>query len=447
MAQNAPIRPSGSEKLQHPSIALEGPADALLESRLLAMFSRIEALHDVRAKVNEGVVELYGTVPRMESKKTAQDLASRLEGVAYVENRIEEQTDIETRVSPTIKKVELFFSRILERLPVVGIAGGILVLFYWIPRLLFRWDQLYVRLGIDPLIRNLIRQVLRSLIFLLGLVLALEILDLTTLVRALIGTAGLIGISLGLAFRHVAENYFAGLFLSVQSPFSMNDLIQVDRYEGKVVRLSSREMVLMTLEGNHLRIPNSIAYQSVIVNFTRNPLRRFDFEVGVSVAEDLKFVKIVGCEALSSMKGVLTNPEPSMSVERLGDYNVIVRFFGWVDQREADLFKVRSQAIRTVKTALDKAGITMPEPIQSVLLRPQAVDKIPEVKEEPPPFTVAEIGVDEADVAVDTQLDKQIEKDRAASTEKSLLKSDWHSSQFGNGKFVIRSRAAYSRPR
>ncbi len=30
----------------------------------------------------------------------------------------------------------------------------------------------------------------------------------------------------------------------------------------------------------------------------------------------------------------------------------------------------------------------------------------------------------EADVAVDTQLDKQIEKDRAASTEKSLLKSD-----------------------
>jgi small conductance mechanosensitive channel len=421
MAQNTPISPSGSDKVQNISIALEGPADALLESRLLAMFARIEALQDVRAKVNEGVVELYGTVPRKESKKIAQDLASRLEGVVYVENRIEEQTDIENRVSPTIKKVQQFLSRIVQQLPVVGIAGGVLVLFYWIPRLLFRWDRLYVRVGIDPLIRNLIRQVLRSLIFLLGLVLALEILDLTTLVRALIGTAGLIGISLGFAFRHVAENYLAGLFLSVQSPFSMNDLIQVDRYEGKVVRLSSREIVLMTLEGNHLRIPNSIAYQSIIVNFTRNPLRRFDFEVGVSVAEDLKFVKIAGCEALRGMKGVLTNPEPFMRVERLGDYNVIVRFFGWVDQREADLLKAKSQAIRTVKTALEKADITMPEPMQSVLLRPQAVDKIPHVKQEPPTFTVAELGVDEADVAVDTQLDRQIEKDRATSTEKSLL--------------------------
>jgi small-conductance mechanosensitive channel len=388
------------------------------------MFARIEALHDVRAKVNEGVVELYGTVPRTESKKTAQDLASRLEGVVYVENRIQEQTDIETRVSPTIKKVELFLTRIVERLPVVVIAGVILVLFYWIPRLLFRWDQLYVRFGIDPLIRNLIRQVLRSFIFLLGLMLALEILDLTTLVGALIGTAGLIGISLGFAFRHVAENYLAGLFLSVQSPFSMNDLIQVDKYEGKVVRLNSREMVLMTLEGNHLRIPNSIAYQSVIINFSRNPLRRFDFEVGVGLAEDLKVVRMVGCEALRGMKGVLTHPEPFMIIERLGDYNVIVRFLWWVDQREADVFKVKSQAIRTVKTALDQAEIAMPEPIQSVRLRPLAVDEIPEVEEEPPPFSAAESGVDEADVAVDTQLDKQIEKDRAASMEKSLLKSD-----------------------
>ncbi len=397
MAQNVPIRPSGSEKLQHPTIALEGPADALLESRLLAMFARIEALHDVRAKVNEGVVELYGTVARMESKKTAQDLASRLEGVVYVENRIEEQTDIETRVNPTIKKVQLVFTRIVERLPVVGIAIVVLILFYWIPRLLFRWDQLYARFGIDPLIRNLIRQALRSFIFLLGLMLALEILDLTTLVGALIGTAGLIGISLGLGFRHVAENYLAGLFLSVRSPFSMNDLIQVDRYEGKVVRLSSREMVLMTLDGNHLRIPNSIAYQSVIINFTRNPLRRFDFEVGVSVAEDLKFVRLVGCEALRGMTGVLTHPEPSMGVERLGNYNVIVCFYGWVDQREADLLKVKSQAIRTVKTALDKAGITIPEPMQSVLLRPRSGDKIAEVKQEVPPLTAAEIEVDEAD--------------------------------------------------
>ena len=102
-----------------------------------------------------------------------------------------------------------------------------------------------------------------------------------------------------------------------------------------------------------------------------------------------------------------------------------MRFFGWVDQREADLLKVKSQAIRTVKTALDKAGISMPEPIQSVLLRLRAVDKIPEAKaEELQPFSATELGVEEADVAVYTQLDKQIEKDRAVYNQKSLLKSD-----------------------
>ena len=232
---------------------------------------------------------------------------------------------METRISPNIEKVQQSLNKVVQQLPMVGIAVGLLALFYLISRLLLRWDQLYMRLGIDPLIRNLIRHVLRSFILLLGLVLALDILELTTLVGALIGTAGLVGIAFGFAFRHVAENYLSGLFLSVQSPFSVSDLIQVDGYEGKVVRLSFREMVLMTLEGNHVRIPNSKVYQSLITNFTRNPLRRFDFEVGVGVAEDLSFVKIIGCEALLNMKGVLTDPEPFMIIERLGDYNVIVR--------------------------------------------------------------------------------------------------------------------------
>jgi small conductance mechanosensitive channel len=36
----------------------------------------------------------------------------------------------------------------------------------------------------------------------------------------------------------------------------------------------------MTLDGNHLRIPNSTVFKAVILNYTRNPQRRFEFDLG-----------------------------------------------------------------------------------------------------------------------------------------------------------------------
>ena len=54
----------------------------------------------------------------------------------------------------------------------------------------------------------------------------------------------------------VMSSALAGLLLSVRHPFEPNDLVSIDGDEGKVVRLTSRSTVLLTLAGNHLRIPN-----------------------------------------------------------------------------------------------------------------------------------------------------------------------------------------------
>jgi hypothetical protein len=47
----------------------------------------------------------------------------------------------------------------------------------------------------------------------------------------------------------------------------------------------------------------------------------------------------------------------------VGDSNILIQFFGWIDQREADWFKSRSLAIAGVKEALEEAGFALPEPI------------------------------------------------------------------------------------
>jgi hypothetical protein len=91
------------------------------------------------------------------------------------------------------------------------------------------------------------------------------------------------------------------VMLSVRQPFRPNDHVVIDGKEGRVIRLTSRATVLMTLDGNHLRIPNGAVFKAVILNYTRNAERRFDFKLGVD-AEDV-------AEAIESAGATLEDTE------------------------------------------------------------------------------------------------------------------------------------------
>jgi small-conductance mechanosensitive channel len=122
------------------------------------------------------------------------------------------------------------------------------------------------------------------------------------------------------------------------------------------------------------------------------------------------------------MEGVLLDPAPFMIVEKLGDYNVLVRFFGWIDQRKADFAKVRGEAIRRIKLALDEAGIEMPEPIQTIRVqRLRAAPSETTATAESQAQIAAERETETMDVSPDTQLDDQIRDDLAATHESNLL--------------------------
>ncbi|NIP60462.1 MAG: mechanosensitive ion channel, partial [Gemmatimonadetes bacterium] len=85
--------------------------------------------------------------------------------------------------------------------------------------------------------------------------------------------------------------------------------------------------------GNHVRIPNGQIVKGTLVNYTRNPRRRFELAVAVGPDDDLLQAISAGEEALERMEGVMDDPPAYGLVEELGDSWVTLRFFGWVDQR------------------------------------------------------------------------------------------------------------------
>ena len=180
----------------------------------------------------------------------------------------------------------------------------------------------------------------------------------------------------------------------------------------------------MTLDGNHIQVPNAIVFRETMVNFSRNPRRRFSFAVDVDPGTDLPAALDIGVETLRSMKGVMDEPAPAGVVHELAASTVTLRYFGWVDRREADFLRVRGEALRLVKTALDDAGVSMPSPEYRVALRGEAPPgPAPGRDARGPAPAPGLVEAEQRDVSVDTTIDEQIEEDRELADEPDLLTS------------------------
>jgi small conductance mechanosensitive channel len=401
--------------------------DKAIEQRLLKIMAQIQGLEAVQVQVTAGVLTLQGEVANAQLSRDVQTLASRLEGVVYVQNMLQEQLAVRSRLAPAVEKFQQLLGSAIQMLPLFLLALLAIISFWLLGNWLSRRGGWLRRIGISELSSNLGMRVMRLLITSVGVLIALELLDATALVSAALGVAGVIGIALGFAFRNIVENYLAGILLSTRNPFAIGDQIQVGEFSGSVIRLTSRDTVLMTLDGNHLRIPNSDIITSAMTNFSRNPLRRLQFNVSVSVTLDLMAVRQLGVSTLSGMSGILPEPPPRCLIAELGDSAVILQFFAWVDQRSTDFLKARSEAIRLVKTAFDQAGIEMPEPIYRIHMAEPA-DDTTAVTSGPP-----EHGAPQVDVATDSTMAQQLEADLNSSDEENLLADQTKPHSAGKG--------------
>lgn len=391
------------------------PSDDEIARRVRTALAAIEDVTHVNVEVKAGVVVLTGTTASAAASERAEAVVSKIDGVIGVENGLKRATRVSDRVGPALQRIRELTGETLAWLPLLGVALIILLLAWFVARLVGAWTWLYSKLTRNRFARDLIRQVVRTTIFLGGVLLALEVLDATALVGAVLGTAGIVGLAIGFAFRDLFENYLASILLSVRRPFGPGDHVLIGDDEGKVVSLTTRATILRTLDGNHLRILNADVYKSRILNYSRNVLRRFDFTIGVGVDEDLVAAQEMGRQTLNEMKGIERDPGPAVVIEELGESSVQLRHYGWVDQSEADFSKVRGEAIRRVKLTFEEYGFDMPEPIQRIRVERWQPSARPVT---PPP---AEALTKETDITPDRHLDEAIKKERASAGDDDLL--------------------------
>ncbi len=389
--------------------------DDSVAARLNGLFGEVNAFRGVQATVDHGVVTLAGQVADQEQRNQAIELAKASPDVVWVEAEgLRTTTDVNARLKPAVEEAWSLLQSLVARIPLLLLGLTVMAVFWvlgsWVDRRISRWT----RISEGPMVRSTVARVLRLVIVVVGVLIALELLDATSLVGAVVGTAGVFGLAVGFAFQDIVENYLAGLLLALQQPFAKDDIIEVAGVTGVVVRLTTRNTLLMTLDGNHVFLPNATVFKGALTNFSRNPHRRFDFAVGVGVEENLRDVFSCGLKTLAEMPGVSAEPAPSIRIEALGDSSVIVQVFGWVNQRDHNFLAVRTEAIRRVKEAFDRAGFDLPEPIYRVTMT--QVTAVPKVKS-PVPLDTAPV----VEIRATEELQEQVQAERIRGEEADLL--------------------------
>jgi small conductance mechanosensitive channel len=251
-------------------------------------------------------------------------------------------------------------------------------------------DAGLARLPIDLTLKPLISSLARYAILMLTLLLVVGQFGVQT--TSLIAVLGAAGLAIGLALQGTLSNVASGVMLLVLRPFRVGHFVEVaGGRQGTVREIGLFTTLLLTRDGVYVSIPNSGIFGAVVVNFTRERLRRVTFLVPVDRANDLDKAREVIVNTLGSIDGVMKEPAPSAIAFEIQEYTVV--FKARCHARSMDHWKVLWAAQQAVATALNQADVLLPvtrqapvvrnEP-QSALTRPPSLDQALDEAPQPP---------------------------------------------------------------
>jgi small-conductance mechanosensitive channel len=194
-------------------------------------------------------------------------------------------------------------------------------------------------------------------------------------IAPLLATSAVTSLVLGLALQPILGNFFAGLVLTVERPFRINDWIRVGGptgIEGRVVDITWRTTHVRTRDNDNLIIPNGKIAETEILNyFYPHPLHMERILVGVHYRTPPHRVERAVLDAASRVEGLVENPSAQVFTLRFDDSAITYELRVWTEDIAA-LPRIRSQCHREIWEEFRRHDITIPFPIRTLEIEPRA---------------------------------------------------------------------------
>jgi small-conductance mechanosensitive channel len=185
----------------------------------------------------------------------------------------------------------------------------------------------------DRQVRTLVRNLITVTTYVVAVITALVVYGVN--VAVILTAAGIGTVAVGLAFQDLLRNVLAGIWLLLEQPFRLGDVITVLDQTGAVQNITLRTTTLRTGVGELAILPNLTVFTGIVINSSHYDTRRLSVLVRLPVGVDIADVMRRARQAVEQVPGI--DEKPGMLFEPIleGEAPLLKCSF-WVDQREQD---------------------------------------------------------------------------------------------------------------
>ncbi|HCJ6375997.1 MULTISPECIES: small-conductance mechanosensitive channel MscS [Citrobacter] len=223
-------------------------------------------------------------------------------------------------------------------------------------------NRLMVARKIDATVADFLSALVRYGIIAFTLIAALGRVGVQT--ASVIAVLGAAGLAVGLALQGSLSNLAAGVLLVMFRPFRASEYVDLGGVAGTVLNVQIFSTTMRTVDGKIVVIPNGKIIAGNIINFSREPVRRNEFIIGVAYDSDIDQVKKILTDIIQSDERILKDREMTVRLNELGasSINFVVRVWS----NSGDLQSVYWDVLERIKREFDANGISFPYPQMDV---------------------------------------------------------------------------------
>lgn len=216
--------------------------------------------------------------------------------------------------------------------------------------------------GASALLKDFLVNVVHKATFLVGLVVALSMLEVN--IGPFLAAIGAAGFIIGFALQGTLSNFAAGIMILLYRPYDIGNFVNVAGISGTVSAMTLVSTTLTLPDNQTVIVPNNSIWGGIITNVTGSETRRVDMVFGIGYEDDITKAQSILEKIVKDHPLVLGSPEPVIRLNELADSSVNFVCRPWA--KTSDYWTVYWDITRQVKEQFDQNSISIPFPQRDV---------------------------------------------------------------------------------
>lgn len=174
-------------------------------------------------------------------------------------------------------------------------------------------------------------------------------------VSSLLGLIAAVGFAVGMALQGFLGNFASGITIVFLKPYKVGDWVSIGDKFGKVEAIEIFNTTIITPNDKTLIIPNGKVTDDTITNFSTKGRIRLELQVTMPYAEEYDKVEQLIREALTTVPGILSEPEPLVGIESYDSHSIVVAVRPYINPES--YWNVTYAAYAAIKNSFSKNGV------------------------------------------------------------------------------------------